>query len=319
MSQESKNIVINNYFIIKPEDFPLLFNLNSKEDGRLNKLLSIFQPIQKCHSIKTSFLKHKRQGVENKIIINEDQFNDVNLNINSTDKNFSKIEENFPSKTTNLSIEINDDKNIKSDLVENSTLAKKAYFEINSKKKIGRKPKNSITKSVHTKFSHDNILRKIKVKFLHKIVNYMNRLIISKYNKKIHMLKHLKGKISQDNSINFNKILLISKLKDVFSSNEINGKYKLFEKFYNKEIIEKIYEEKITELIDILEMTFLDAFIIFKNENTSEKLDGFEKLDKVIEELKLKEKNEEYIQEFEKVAMNFENYYLNKVGRKYYK
>ena len=144
----------------------------------------------------------------------------------------------------------------------------------------------------------------------------MNRLIVSKYSTKIHKLKHLKGKISQDNSISFNKILLISKLKDVFLSNEINGKYKLFEKFYNKKIIEKIYEENITELIDILEMTFLDAFNIFKNVNTSDKFDGFEKLDKVIEELKLKEKNELYIQKFEKVAMNFENYYLNKTGRK---
>ena len=315
MSQESKNILNNNYFIINPEDFPKFFNINSKEDGGLNKILSIFQPIQKCHSIKTSFLGKKRQGPENKIIINEDQFTDINFNIN-TEKNNTKIEENFPSKSTNLSIEINNDKNTKNDLEKNLTPVKKTYFEINFKKKIGRKPKTSVAKSVHTKFSHDNILRKIKVKFLHKIINFMNRLIITKYSKKIHMLKHLKGKISQDNSINFNKMLLTSKLKDVFSSNEINGKYKLFEKYYNKEIIQKIYDEKITELIDILEMTFLEAFNIFKNANPSDKLDGLEKLDKVIEELKFKEKNEEYIKKFEKVAKNFENYYLNKAGRK---
>ena len=317
MSQEPKNIVINNYFIIKGEDLQNLLNINGKEDGGLNKFLSIFQPIQKCHSIKTSFLGQKKQGPENKIIINEDQFTDINFNINNkTDKKDNKIEENLPSKSTLLSIEINNDKNDKNDSTSDSTPAKKAYFEINSKKKIGRKPKTSVAKSEHTKFSHDNILRKIKVKFLHKIINFMNRLIITKYSTKIHMLKHLKGKISQDNSISFNKMLLNSKLKDIFSSNEINGKYKLFEKFYNKEIIEKIYKENIIELIDILEMTFLDAFIIFKNEDNSDKMDGLEKLDKVIEELKLKEKNEEYIQKFEKVAKNFENYYLNKNGRK---
>ena len=122
MSQESKNIVINNYFIINPEDFQSFFNLNSKEDGGLNKLLSIFQPIQKCHSIKTSFLGQKRQGVENKKIINEDQFNGINFNVNTTDKNISKIEENLPLKTTNLSIEINNDKNDKSGLTKNPTL-----------------------------------------------------------------------------------------------------------------------------------------------------------------------------------------------------
>ena len=315
MSQESKNIVINNYFLIKTEDLQNILNFNSKEDIGLNKLLPLFQPIQKCHSIKTSFLGQKRQGPENKIIINEEQFNGINFDVNLT-KNDKKLEENFPSKTTNLSIEINNDKNNKNDLPNNENSVKKAYFEINSKKKIGRKPKTSIARSEHTKFSHDNILRKIKVKFLHKIINYMNRIIISKYSKKIHMLKHLKGKISQDNSISFNKQLLNSKLKDVFSSNEINGKYKLFEKFYNKEIIDKIYVENINELINILEMTFLDAFNIFKNLNTSDKLEGLEKLDKVIEELKYKEKNEEYIQKFEKVAKNFENYYLNKNGRK---
>ena len=314
MSQESKNIVINNYFLIKTEDLQNFFNLNSKEDPGLNKFLSIFQPIQKCHSVKTSFLGQKRQGPENKIIINEEQFNGINFDVNK--KNDKKIEENYPSKTTNLSIEIENDKNNKNDLQNIPNSVKKTYFEVNSKKKIGRKPKTSIAKSEHTKFSHDNILRKIKVKFLHKIINYVNRLIISKYSKKINMLKHLKGKISQDNSISFNKILLNSKLKDVFSNNEINGKYKLFEKFYNKEIIQKIYLENITELIEILEMTFLDAFNVFKNINTSDKLGGLEKLDKVIEDLKNKETNEEYIQKFEKVAKNFENYYLNKSGRK---
>ena len=198
MSQESKNIVINNYFFIKAEDIPNIFNLDSKEESELNKFIPIFQPIQKCHSIRTSFLGKIKQGPENKIIINEDQFNGINFNTNINKKDI-KVEENLPSKSTNLSIEINnEDNNNKNNLPNNSNLVKKAYFEINSKKKIGRKPKNSISKSEHTKFSHDNILRKIKVKFLHKIINYINRLIISKYSKKLHMLKHLKGKISQN-------------------------------------------------------------------------------------------------------------------------
>ena len=170
--------------------------------------------------------------------------------------------------------------------------------------------------SYHTKFSNDNILRKIKVKFIHKTINYINNIILTKYNNKIDVLKPLKGKISQNNGINFNKKLINSKLKDIFSIYEINGKFKLYQNNYNKSVIDKIYNENIKELIDIFEMTFLQVFAIFRDLNETEKLNGLEKIDTVIREIKLKDNNNEYINKFTNVAMNFENYYLNKIARK---
>ena len=133
------------------------------------------------------------------------------------------------------------------------------------------------------------------------------------------MLKPLIGEISKNNTINFNKELLHTKLKDIFSLFGINGKFKCFDKNYNKDIIEKIYAEKIKELIDILEMDFLEIFSEFRNLKESQKLKGFEKIDSVIREMNLKEdeKNkEEYIIKFQKVVMNFENYYFNKIQKK---
>lgn len=47
-----------------------------------------------------------------------------------------------------------------------------------------------------------------------------------------------------------------------------------------------------------------------------QKLKGFEKIDSIIKEIKIKEKNGEYINRFIDVVNNFENFYTNKNQRK---
>ncbi len=60
-------------------------------------------------------------------------------------------------------------------------------------------------------------------------------------------------------------------------------------------------------------MTFLEAFQIFRDSHEIEKLNGLEKLDNVIEDLKNNDKeDDEYIYKFKIIAMNFEKYYLDK-------
>lgn len=254
--------------------------------------------------------KGSRQNLpKNDILKKDNEINDINentvneiifgINNNKNEKNYLIIE-----KTNDLSIEQNNKEN-------------KNLFQINLRKKVGRKPKASIVKSLHTKFSKDNILRKVKVKFFHKLINYLNSIIISKNNNGLKKFKPLIGKISQDNTINFNQKLLNSKLKDIFSLYEINGKFRLFGKNYNKIVVDKIYEEKIKELIDILEMTFLEVFIIFRDLDEKEKLKGLEKVDSVIREIRNKEEiDEKYIKDFKEAVMRFETFYFNKIGRK---
>ena len=58
-------------------------------------------------------------------------------------------------------------------------------------------------------------------------------------------------------------------------------------------------------------MTLLEVFKIFRDSNEGQKLIGLEKLDKVVEELQVKE-SDEYMIKYKKVAMNFENYYFKK-------
>lgn len=287
ISKETKKIIINNHFYIPYEKFNDIFSFNSlllynqKQINSFNNNLNI----KENPKINNNSINNFK---ENKLINNE---------IDDKKENNYILEKNkvIPQELENR---------------QKIKLSKK-FFKIDFIRKKGRKPKSSSTKSLHTKFSRDNILRKIKVKFFHKIVKYLNKIIISKYIKKVNILKLLNGKISQNNNINFNKKLLNSKLKDIFSLYEINGKFKLSGKYYNKEIINKIYEQNIIEIMNILEMTFLEVFKIFRDLD-SQKLNGLEKIDSVIKEIKMKENNEEYIKKFKKIVLNFENYYLDK-------
>lgn len=253
--------------------------------------------------------KGSKQNLQKNDILKKDNENNINessingikfgINNNKNEKKYLIIE-----KTNDLSIELNNKEN-------------KNVFQINLRKKAGRKPKSSVSKSLHTKFSKDNILRKVKVKFFHKLINYLNSIIISKNNNKLKKFKPLIGKISQDNTINFNQKLLNSKLKDIFSLYEINRKFRLFGKNYNKIVVDKIYEEKIKELIDVLEMTFLEVFTIFRDLDETEKLKGLEKVDSVIREISNKEEvDQKYIKDFKEAVMRFETFYFNKIGRK---
>ena len=323
MSEESKkNVTIYNYYYIINKDQGQFENIKS-----LLSTSNLFKSnIKDLYKISNTFQTKEFTDSE-PVIKKEEIINEINFNINKENKSeiINEINFNINKEKKNKII----DKDINSESTKeitiekkcekeenNEFLSKKRFFNNDIKKRTGRKPKILGSISYHTKFSTDNILRKIKVKFFHKIINYLNSIIISKYRTKINTLKNLKGDISQNNTINFNKQLLNSKLKDIFLNNKINGKFKIYESSYNKTIIEKIYKENIQELIDILEITFLDAFKIFRDKNEVQKLNGLEKLDTVIEEIKSKDNNEDYIKKFREIAMNFENNYLNKEARK---
>ena len=297
----NKQIIINNYYYLTPDNFAQFLDLLKTTQLNKNFVISRGKEIPS----NNTFLKKKRENDENveENIKEEKEMEDLIFGINNKKYNIEEQNINLDNNTKDLTVEIEKPKN-------------KYLFKIKKKNKVGRKPKFSKLISDHTKFSDDNILRKIKVKFFHKLINYLNSIIISKYYTKIKPLKPLMGKINQNNAINFNKILLNTKLKDIFSLYEINAKFKLFEKDHNKSVIEKIYEEKIKELIDIFEMTFMEVFKIFRDVNETQKLIGFEKIDSVIREMSAKELDENYIEKFKNSVMDFEKYYYNKIARK---
>lgn len=306
MNQDKKNTyatVINYHYYITFDDV-----------SKFQEFAKVFHPLTENHStIKTFLISNKKQ--KSKIIIG-DKDEEMTKNSNNSEVNDEKINENVENGENinnyveapkgQISIEIPD--------FENNFLNKKRYFEVD-RKKTGRKPKDSNSKSYHTKYSHDNISRKIKVKFFQKFMKYVNGKIESKYNGIIQKLLPLKGEISQNNTIKFNTQFLNTKLKDIFSNTEFNGKFSSYGENYNKNVIDAIYNNNIKELIEIFELTFLEMFNIFKNTNDT-KFNDFEKLNKVVEEIKLKEKDIYYAELFQSVAMNYENYYFKKTPRK---
>lgn len=305
MNQDKKNTyatVINYHYYITFDDV-----------SKFQEFAKVFHPLTENHStIKTFLISNKKQ--KSKIIIG-DKDEEMTKNSNNSEVNDEKINENVENGENinnyveapqgQISIEIPD--------FENNFLNKKRYFEVD-RKKTGRKPKDSNSKSYHTKYSHDNISRKIKVKFFQKFMKYVNGKIETKYNGIIQKLLPLKGEISQNNTIKFNTQFLNTKLKDIFSNTEFNGKFSSYGENYNKNVIDTIYNNNIKELIEIFELTFLEMFNIFKNTNDI-KFNDFEKLNTVVEEIKLKENDNNYAELFQSVAMNFENNYLEKTAR----
>ena len=304
MSTENKNqIIYNNYFIIVDPN-----SINSEIKDNL-----LFKPLMQ-NFLKKTFLSQKRKGPENKIILNEEAENNIEIdfNINKNIKNFvkeinlEKTKEDTQEKDKNINDinvkELNDNKNV--------------FFDIYKKSKKGRKSQSNLVKTIHTKYSHDNILRKIKVKFLKRLTKFINNIIKIKYKGKIKELVPLNGEIAQNNNISFNLKLLNSKIKEIFLSHDINGKFTSFDKCFNKKVIDSIYDMNIQELIDIFEMTFLEVFNHFISLKEINKLNGLEKLDTVINEIKTKEKNDQYIKKFISVANDFEKYFTNKNPRK---
>ena len=291
-------MIINNIFCF------LLGDLQTDIDKKQKN--SLFQPIRGNHLVQ-SFLTKKRKGPENKIIINDEKLDNQKLDIIIDNKNI-----NFENKILFVDTkDTNSEKSNRENINKGQSIFK-VKIEMTKNNKKGRKTISSKIKAIHTKFSYDNILRKIKVKFFKKLIHCINNIILLKYRSKIKTFVPLEGKISQNNGINFNSELLNLKIKDLFLNFGISRKFKNSKNDNNKEVIKKIYEENLTEIIELLEMTFLEVFSIFRASKKGKNLFGLESLDQVIEEIKNKEKDDEYIDMFKNIAMNYEKYYIKK-------
>jgi hypothetical protein len=304
MIQDKENkYIINNYYYISLDDV-----------SNFQEFTKLFQPFIDNHSVIKSFLIPTIKNNNKIIILNKDEELTKNPTINEVNEEKSSKDEENDENINNYMEENKEIITIEIPKLEKNFLNKKRIFKTNRQKK-GRKPKNSNSKSEHTKYSHDNILRKIKVKFFQKFMKYINGKIKSKYNGIIQKLLPLKGEICQNNAIKFNIQLLNTKLKDLFSNTKINKKFRLYNENYNKNVIDTIYNNNIKELIEIFDLTFLEMFNIFKDKNET-KYNDFEKLNTVVEEIKLKENDNYYAELFQNVAMNFENNYLEKTARR---
>ena len=183
-------------------------------------------------------------------------------------------------------------------------------------KKKGRKKKSqeiipeeeNKEKIVHSKFSNDNIKRRIKGLFNNYIINLLNDLIKKKFRKtKIKFVK-MDIKNTKDIGIEFNRNLLSKSIKEIII--DVSNKYQDLNN--NKNCIKFIKEQKNNEeIINLLNMSYKDIYsnyyLVSKDSENS-----FEAhKEKVLETC-----GKEYLEKFVNNAEGFIDFFTNGKNRK---
>ena len=203
---------------------------------------------------------------------------------------------------------------------------KKLIFSITKVKKKntkkGRLDKKSKKKYYvkHSKFTQDNIIKKIKASFIEKSMNYINReyeLYMNKhqYKKIKKLIQRISPAKSREITIKKNLLWFQSKLKDVFSS-KLSTKCILYEPDYNKNTIDELYKNNMAKnVIDILNKSVKEMYYIYSQDI---EIDGFKTLKDDLINLREKMKNyneeniEEYLENYKKTAQNLEKIFIEK-------
>ena len=247
----------------------------------------------KCSSESLIFYNNEEDDEQNFFL---DEFNDGNLDKKLTS---NKIEENqtLNQKATSDKSQEKEKENNKNDekpYIEISktnnnenwnTYTEKEKPIININDKIDNKEKTQEKKEPDYRF--ENFMKKIKTFVFKSIFRYVNSLI--KGRKK---LKKIVNEVSKNIESKYNKELLNKNLEDIISM-DISKKYKIKNKKYNKETIEKIYKENNQNVINILNMELKDYINKFKDNPI---LKGY--YDSYIDKMK-KKYSDNYVETFE--------------------
>ena len=195
--------------------------------------------------------------------------------------------------------------------IEDKKVSKKFLTKKKGRKKKSQEIKQEEEKGekiVHSKFSNDNIKRRIKGLFNNYIVNLLNDLIKKKFRKtKIKFVK-MDIKNTKDIGIEFNRNLLSKPIKEIII--DVSNKYQDLNN--NKNCIKFIKEQKNNEeIINLLNMSYKDIYsnyyLVSKDSENS-----FEAhKEKVLETC-----GKEYLEKFVNNAEGFINFFMNGKNRK---
>ena len=211
------------------------------------------------------------------------------INLNNNYKNKEKEENNYLVDNKEKEIIFKLEKIPKSEK-SSDNLSKKIR---NKKNNCGRKKKSDSNKRKHNKSCGDNIIIKIKGYFF----TFIRDITKNNFINKTLYFRKLPYKFISKLSKKFNVRLMNMQMKDILSEIPITTKnkksHKFENKFENKFIVEKLYkEEKEKKVIQILDLTFRELFIIFRRKLNliKDKID-LEIISKKIEDLDLLKNN----------------------------
>ena len=183
-------------------------------------------------------------------------------------------------------------------------------------KRRGRKIKESDNKineekMVHTKFSNDNIKRRIKALYNSYIIILLNNLIKERFTKiKMKFIK-IYIRATKDIGIIYNRNLLNSKIKDII----INASNKYKDLDNNKKCIKFIEEQKNNEeILNILNMTYKDLYNDYYLKSTKDN-NGDNSFEAHKEKI-LKLYGKEYLDKYIKNTKDFVEFFMTGKNRK---
>ena len=190
---------------------------------------------------------------------------------------------------------------------------------INQKRKQGRKKKDSLEEGQHNKKTFDNILRRIKNSLLNSFRILLNSKIKNVYNfkklrKKWKLLK-INPKHARNSNIEFNKVFIHKSLKEIFS--EETTIKNLCNRDHNKILIKQLLNEKNTEKRKIFEILFNLTFLDLMKYSVGERPDLIELQGLSLSQKLLNEMalDEEYSELIFDILKNIETILENKFPR----
>ena len=340
--QEEKNIFTNKGNFLNP------ININIKNNFKVNTIFNnfIFNDFQKNsgsinNNLKFSFnnlSKYPLTRFENIPFSNSEDFfknNRINFQLSSNignNINSSGINTNNLKKKEKFNISLGNSSS------KDTTLEKNKIVFLGGLKKKGRRSKNLKNLNIpskHTKFSSDNMMRKIKNKIIESSRLLCNKILENEiknlkelYQSPYTEFKKIKGSFSQELNIKFNLWFYQIKIKEIFSM-EISTKYSSFEKSSNKELIEYIFSKEninnFHKLKELLNMPFhqyyhdiflgerKDWIIYYSIEENKYELNYL--LNSLEEEDKNNNLNKIYVEKLGNLAKNYEGFFLFKKMR----
>ena len=291
MNNSTSNETIKNDVIYNPSNKPIndYIYINSMKIPDINDIIKAFDESSDVDSLSS-------------------QSKAFTSNLKCLEKTNNKNDFNVKTKNNNCQKKMKSKKFVITKFYEKE----KQIFSIQKKKKLGRIRKNLNKKGKHDKYQKDNIIRRFKVHLMKNIYDYINSSFNinnrNKNSKNINMIKKIRSDNIKVISKNENIAWLNSTIKNIFSQ-KVSSKISTVHSDYNKKLIHKIYEEKKeTKVINILDKTIREMWLIYIN-NNDESYPGFTKLKDDIIKLKDLGENEYYINLYIQIAQKFEDIY----------
>lgn len=275
-------------------------------------------------------LDYEKDSISNSPIIEEFNFPEHHPNLTRSGGELCELFEKeneleYQPASDKMSINIFEDKNetiiekkgsndISSDTLDNNNINNTLCTKTKNNKQIfrGRKRKEDTRERVHSKYTKDNQMRRIKTYFIRFIYKRVNSSLSHGHKK----FRKISPKVNENLKADYNIELMKKRLKTIFEENPINGRYSKSEigKDYNAKLIKEIYKKnEEIETIKILNASYIEYLNFMKTHHLQEFKDEiFEKEVKCGES---KESSKKYVDKLVKLLFNYEGWFSGKTPR----